>query len=250
MWGPSRHNLYEGDITYTDHYLGRIFAGLKELGIHDEMLITVFGDHGTEFWEHGFFEKKVNLYNEILHVPLVFHCPSRLPAGTAVGGLCESAQVAPTLVDIAGLPPIPTAQGKSLLPRISGQEAKGLSHVCSHTRHEHQRAGGPVQFDHFAIQTPNHKFIRLELHAELDELHSDWKYRMQMIAVRCRVDTASLGPGSVTRELYDLRYDPKEGINLLATEPEGAGPVAKDLETKLDAWVKETTAARPGTTPL
>jgi arylsulfatase A-like enzyme len=246
MWGPSYHNLYEGDITYTDHYLGRIFSGLKELGVFDDTLIVVFGDHGTEFWEHGFTEKKVNLYNEILHVPLLFHCPARLPRGLALRGLAESAQVAPTVVDTAGLPPLPSAQGASLLPRIRGEGGDGLDHVCSHTRHEHQGDGGPVQFDHYAVQTPRHKFIRLELHAKPDALHSDWKYRVQAIAVRCRVPPESLAPGSVLRELYDLRRDPGEGDNLLRDGGEEEERIAKELEAKLDAWVARTAAERPG----
>ena len=247
MWGDSYHNLYEGDISYADHYLGRIFSGLRQMGIFDHTLIVVFGDHGTELWEHGFVEKKVNLYNEILHVPLIFCCPSLLPSGLALRDLAESAQVAPTIVDIAGLPPIPTAQGKSLLPRIHGDDFGTLPHVCSHTRHEHQRDGGPVQFDHYAIQTKRHKFIRLELHAEADSLCSDWKYRMQAIAVRCRMDPNGLGPGSITRELYDLQSDPREGRNLLTSTDEEAAAIAHNLESKLDAWITAATDARPTT---
>jgi len=237
MWGNSYHNLYEGDITYTDHYIGRIFSGLKKMGIFDNMLIVVFGDHGTEFWEHGFIEKKVNLYNEILHVPLIFYYPGILPGGFALHGLCESTQVAPTILDIAGLPPMSTAQGKSLLPRINGTESKGLDFVCSHTRHEHHINGGPVQFDHYAIHTQRHKFIRLELHVGLDELFGDWKYRMQAIAVRCRISPDSLKAGSVMRELYDLQFDPKEGRNLLVAGGENIQQLAQSLEQKLDSWI-------------
>jgi arylsulfatase A-like enzyme len=245
MWGLSYHNLYEGDITYTDHYLGRIFSGLKDMGIFDNMLIAVFGDHGTEFWEHGFIEKKVNLYNEILHVPLIFHFPSRLAADQPLKGLCESAQVAPTIVDIAGLPPIPSAQGKSLLSRINGDEREGLEYVCSYTRHEHQRDGGDVQFDHYAIHTERYKFIRLQLHVHPDKLHSDWKYRMQAIAVRCRLEPDSLKPGLVLRELYDLQTDPGEGRNLLASPTEQNQSIAQELESKLDSWIKKAVSARP-----
>ena len=245
MWGYSYHNLYEGDITYTDHYLGRIFSGLREMGIFDDTLIVVFGDHGTEFWEHGLIGKKVNLYNEILHVPLIFHCPELLPKGLALRGLCESVQVAPTIVDIAGLPPIPSAQGVSLLPRIRGEESNGLDFVCGHTRHEHQRDGGSVQFDHYAIQTQRYKFIRLELHVDPNELHSDWKYRIQAIAVRCRIPPESLSSGSVTRELYDLQTDPGEGRNLVTSGNDNYRTLAQDLEKKLDSWINNAIAARP-----
>ena len=247
MWGDSYHSLYEGDITYTDHYLGKVFSSLEELGLLEEMLIVVAGDHGTEFWEHGFIEKKINLYNEILQVPLLFHCPARLPADRPLPGLAESAQIAPTVVEIADLPPLPGAQGKSLLPRIRGEEADGLNSVCSHTRHEHQGGGGAVQFDHYAIQTLTHKFIRLEVHIEPEELHSDWLHRMRTIMVRARRDPAELEAGTVIRELYDLNFDPKEEVNLLpggAPKDDHAKEVAEDLETKLDAWIQDCVARR------
>lgn len=243
MWGPSYHNRYEGEISYTDHYLGRMFHGLRELGVWEETLVVVAGDHGTELWEHGYTEKKVNLYNEILHVPLIMRGPT-LPAGTRVDGLCESAQVAPTIIDLVGLPPLPTAQGISLLPRIRARQP-GLPHVCSHTRHEHQREGGPVQFDHFAIQTETHKFVRLHLHAPLEALHSDWAHRMRTIAARARRDPAGLGPGAVVRELYDLVQDPGEGRNLLGEGNEGAQVIADELEATLDGWIARCVAARP-----
>jgi len=247
MWGDSYHSLYEGDITYTDHHLGRIFTALKEMGLSDKTLVVVAGDHGTEFWEHGFTEKKINLYNEILHVPLILHCPSRLPRDLALDGLAESVQVAPTIVDVAGLAPIPGAQGRSLLSRMGGEESEGPEHVCSHTRHEHQREGGEVQFDHYAIQTLEHKFIRLELHVPPEELHSDWMHRMRTIMTRARRDPSELTPGTVIRELYDLKFDPKEGTNLFfGGEPkdEEAKELAEGLERELDAWIRTCRDAR------
>ena len=247
MWGDSYHSRYEGDITYADYYLGRIFAGLEEMGIFDETLVVVAGDHGTEFWEHGFREKKVNVYNEILHIPLMFHCPTLLPAGAPVPGLAESAQIAPTTVELAGLPPLPTAQGASLAPRLRGEATGGLDYVCTHTRHENQREGGSVQFDHYAIQTLHHKFIRLEIHADIDTTPSDWKYRMQMIAVRCRVPPESIGPGTVLREFYNLQTHPEEGFNLLPEADAETLASATALESQLDAWISDCIAARPGT---
>ncbi len=249
MWGDSYHNRYEGDITYVDHHLGRVFAALRELGIFEETLVVIFADHGTEFSEHGFREKKVNLYNEILHVPLIFHCPSKLPAGEVVTGLVESAQVAPTILDMAGLSALPTAQGCSLLPRIMGKGPAGLGYVASHTRHEHQGQGGAVQFDHYAIQTLRHKFIRLHLHVDPDALHSDWKARMQAVMVRCRLDPGALEKGAVLRELYDLARDPEEGVNLIPRFPDAKGEhveTAKGLEAKLDEWIGITSGAEAG----
>jgi len=249
MWGESYHDQYEGELSYVDHHLGRAFSAMREMGIFDDALVVVFSDHGTEFAEHGFYEKKVNLYNEILHVPLLFHCPARLPAGRVVGGLVESVDVAPTICQIAGVPPLPDAQGKGLLPRILGRGGDAPEYVCSHTVHEHQRDGGPPQFDHYAIQTLSHKLIRLELHVDPDELHSDWKQRCQTIMLRAGRDPGELAAGTCVRELYDLRADPGEHRSLLRDgqeAPEPARGLARELEAKLDQWVKQTRAAAAG----
>jgi arylsulfatase A-like enzyme len=255
MYGPSYHNRYAGQLSYVDHYLGRVFASLSELGVWEETLIVIFADHGTEFAEHGFYEKKVNLYNEILSVPLIFHCPSRLPAGRVVEGLVETAQVAPTIAELAGLDPLPTAQSNSLVDRLRGTGNRALPYVCSHTRHEHQRDGGPAQFDHYAIQTPSFKLIRLQVHVDPGQLHSDWQFRMQATMIRTRQDPGKLRAGTVIRELYDLRFDPQEQRSLLATGIAGPYPrqvsekrataIAAGLEAELDAWIEHTAAARP-----
>ena len=262
--GPSYHNKYEAQISYVDYYLGRIFAALKEMGLWDKMLVVAFADHGTEFWEHEFIEKKCNLYREILDVPLIFHCPERLPCGgRVVDGLVESAQVAPTILDVAGLPPLPRAQGKSLLPRVLGKsgeapESGGAPQcVCAHTVHNHQAKFGPPQFDQWAIQTLHFKFIRSEIHANPDDLHSDWKQRFLTIMLRAGRDPSELKAGTVVRELYDLRIDPGEHRTLIPwgglkenwprfprfVDAEGAKEVANDLEGKLDKWIADTRAA-------
>ena len=117
--------------------------------------------------------------------------------------------------------------------------------MCSHTRHENQREGGPAQFDHYAIQTFRFKFIRLELHAAPEAMPRDWGYRVQAIAVRCHAPVEALGPGAVLRELYDLERDPGEGQNLYPDAGEDTIDIARDLEAKLDAWVAQCIAARP-----
>jgi len=257
MWGDAYHNKYEGELSYVDYHLGRIFNALREMNIFDTMLTVIFADHGTEFWEHEFIEKKCNLYREILDVPLIFHCPDRLPTGRVVDGLTESAMVAPTLLDAAGLPRLPDAQGQSAYGRMMGRCSDAPDYVCAHTVHSHQKDHGPAQFDHYAIQTLDFKFIRAELHAEPDDLHSDWKQRFQAISLRAGHNPADLKAGAVIRELYDLRVDPGEHRTLIAPNPvrqgvpkyhrlasvEEAQAVAKDLEAKLDSWIEQTTGA-------
>lgn len=253
MWGPSYHNAYEGELSYVDHYLGRIFAGLKAMGILDTTLIVAFADHGTEFWEHEFLEKKCNLYREILDVPLIMRYPPRIPAGRVVDGLAESVMVAPTILDLAGLPPLPDAQGTSLLPRIVGRSPEAPEYVCAHTAHNHEDEPSPAQFDHYAAQTLDFKFVRAEVHVDPDALCADWKQRFQTIMLRAGHDPSELKAGTVIRELYDLRVDPGEHRSLISARglrkyppvpdfvtTEHAHEVARDLEAKLDAWIERT----------
>ena len=122
-------------------------------------------------------------------------------------------------------------------PHLQGQDAQGQSH-------EHQGEGGAPQFDHYAIQTPAHKLIRLELHAGPEALHSDWRQRCQTILLRAGRDPGELAAGTVVRELYDLRGDPGEHRSLLrADASDEARAIATDLEVKLDAWIEDTRAA-------
>ncbi len=253
MWGPAYRDQYDAQLSCVDHHLGRVFAAMREMGIFDDTLVVVFSDHGTEFAEHEFYEKKVNLYNEILHVPLILHCPARLPAGRVVDGLCESVDVAPTICEIAGAEPMARAQGRSLLPRMLGAGGEPAEFVCSHTVHEHQLDGGAAQFDHWAVQTADHKLIRLELHADSDALHSDWAKRMRAILLRAGRDPSELAAGTIVRELYDLRADPGEHrslLNALGGPPDWRTEIkpdhqalADDLEATLDAWIARTRAA-------
>ena len=60
-----------------------------------------------------------------------------------------------------------------------------------------------------------------------------------------RIPPESLGPGTVMREFYDLRADPKEGRNLLPEGKTEEVALAGELERRLDAWVHRTTAVRP-----
>jgi arylsulfatase A-like enzyme len=256
MWGTTYHNKYEGELSYVDHYLGRIFASLKELGILDETLVVVFADHGTTFWEHEFLEKKCNLYREILDVPLLVRYPPRIPPGRVVEGLVESAMVLPTILELAGLPPLPQAQAPSFVPRLLGTSSDAPEYVCAHTAHNDDEKHGPIQFEMFAIQSLDLKFIRTEVRVEPDVLYGDRARHFRTIMLRAGYDPCDLEKGTVIRELYDFRVDPGEHRTLVSPigqyfyppvpdrfTPDEARAVAADLEAKLDAWIADTRRA-------
>lgn len=111
--------LYDVEIRYMDGHIGRLLAELDELNVADDVVVVALSDHGEEFWEHGGVEHGRTLYDEVVHVPFILRS-STLPEGARVGDIVRSVDVAPTVLDLLGLPPLPEAQGRSLIPRIRG----------------------------------------------------------------------------------------------------------------------------------
>jgi len=246
MWGEEYVDRYDGEISYVDYYFGKILDKIENLGIKEKTLIVYTSDHGTEFWEHGFLEKKVNLYNEILHVPLVMSCPSMLPEGKVIRGLIATVDIVPTILDILNISIKEILQGRSFLPLIQGDSnVQPREMVFSHTEHN-TRFGTTVQpsFEHLSVHTENYKFIRatilLPFEKEFFEIQieggGNWVTRFKALAERVGMDPAYIKQGTVFRELYDLRTDPKEQKNIIDKHRE----IAAELEKKLDLWVEET----------
>ena len=246
MWGEGYIDRYDGEISHVDYYFGMLLDKLEELGIKENTLVIYTSDHGTEFWEHGFLEKKVNLYNEILHVPLVMSCPSVLPEGKTIHGLIATVDIVPTILDILNIPVTYTLQGKSYLPLIKGDpDFQPRNMVFSHTEHNTRlRNVDQPSFEHLSVHTGDYKFIRAKILLPFDERSfeikmeggGNWVTRFKALAKRIGMDPSKIRQGTIFRELYDLRNDPKEQRNIIDEKRE----IAVELEKRLDLWVEET----------
>jgi len=224
MWGGSYLNKYEGEVSYVDHYLGRIFEELAKLDVLDRTLIVVTSDHGSEFAEHGFYEKKLNLYDEIARVPLILSLPGVLPKRARIPGLCQTCDIAPTILDICSLPIPEPVDGTSLLPRIRGKRKKGWPIAFAHTHHEKW-----FNYEHFSARTERFKFIRCApFNRRPERLKGNVGERFARLLA-----TAQIRNG-YCRELYDLKNDPGEQENIIASSPK----IAADLERRLDRWIR------------
>ncbi len=106
--------LYGGEVRYLDEHLGRLFDWLKQAGLYDNALIILTADHGEEFQEHGGWWHGETLYEEQIRVPLVIKYPAGVRAGTVEEGPARSLDIAPTILDVAGLEIPQTWQGRSL----------------------------------------------------------------------------------------------------------------------------------------
>jgi arylsulfatase A-like enzyme len=111
--------LYDGEVAYTDHEVGRLVNALDGLGLAASTIVVFTADHGEEFLDHGQFEHGHTLYNELVHVPLIFRYPERLRPGT-VTTVIGHVDVGPTLCELAGLNPDPSFVGRSLVGLMDG----------------------------------------------------------------------------------------------------------------------------------
>ena len=109
---------YDAEITWTDQALKSLFDGLAELGLADNTLVVITSDHGEEFLDHGFVEHAWTLYQESVHVPLIFWWP----------GVLEPARVPQrvSLVDV-----LPTVQLLQGIDSTGLQREKNRSEYCS-----------------------------------------------------------------------------------------------------------------------
>lgn len=114
--------LYDAEIRYTDDQLARLWSQLEEWGIEDAIILAVTSDHGDEFLEHGERGHHLTLYEEVLHVPMVVRAPKLAPAGQRVQATVSNLDLAPTLLDLAGLPAWPERTGRPLTPLWTGEE--------------------------------------------------------------------------------------------------------------------------------
>lgn len=99
--------LYDGEVASIDRELGRLLDA-----VGPETIVSVTADHGEEFLDHGGFEHGHTLYDELLHVPWLLRAPGVVPHTVrAEVGLID---LAPTLCELAGVPPAPSFRGHGL----------------------------------------------------------------------------------------------------------------------------------------
>ncbi len=105
---------YDGEIAYADSTVGKLLDEIRKHGLYDETLIAVMADHGESLGAHGENTHGIFLYDETLHVPLVFKLPAGRPAGRRIDTRARLVDVAPTILQEAGIPVPKEMQGESL----------------------------------------------------------------------------------------------------------------------------------------
>jgi arylsulfatase len=122
---------YYAMCELIDEQVGRMLAALAETGQLANTIVIFMSDHGEMLGDHGIYYKGPHFYDEAVRVPLVMSWPGELQAGLRQPALVELLDLAPTLLEAAGLPVPSAMQGRSLLPLCRGETTQHRDGVFS-----------------------------------------------------------------------------------------------------------------------
>jgi arylsulfatase A-like enzyme len=198
---------YDGEIAYADSAVGKLLAEIRKHGLYDETLIAVMADHGESLGAHGENTHGIFLYDETLHVPLLFKLPASRAAGKRIDARVRLVDVAPTIVQEAGLPVPKEMQGESLSAMMMMKPATGPHGAA--VVEEERSAYAETDYPHRAFGWSSLRALR------------SGKY----LYIR-----------APDRELYNQTIDPEAAHNLAG----GAKAVADTIAAQLDAFRSRT----------
>jgi N-acetylglucosamine-6-sulfatase len=158
-------------ILAVDESLGRIIATLDSLKLLDKTVIVLSSDNGFFFGEHGLTTERRLPYEESIRNPLLMRYPPRIPAGLRPEGLALTVDLAPTLLDLAGVPISPSIQGRSLVPLLRGTPADWRQAVLIEFYTNEQPFPHLMDMDYRAIRTGRYKYIHWIKYPGQDELY-------------------------------------------------------------------------------
>lgn len=105
---------YDETVAYADHHLGRLLDAMQATGALEHTIVVVTSDHGEPLGEHDTYFHGVNVFEEVVHVPLVVTLPWDA-APRRIERITSFLDVAPTILGLVGVPPPPGWEGRSLL---------------------------------------------------------------------------------------------------------------------------------------
>ncbi len=197
------YKRYTETLLSVDESVGSIVDYLEENDLLENTLVFYMGDNGFSFGEHGLIDKR-QAYEESIRVPLLVYGGKNLLALDSVDQLIQNIDIAPTILDIAGIETPHHMDGESFLPILRNQPVVWREKI--YYEYFWERAFPQTPTVH-AVRTKNYKYIRY---------YGIWD----------------------TNELYDLENDPMETNNLIRSEAHQ--DIALAMRKDLFDWLERT----------
>jgi iduronate 2-sulfatase len=188
-----KHGYY-ASVSFVDKLVGDLLAKLESLGLSEDTIVVLWGDHGWKLGEHNSWCKQTN-YELDARAPLIIRAPGAKANGRKSAALVEFVDVYPTLCELAGLPTSETLEGRSVVPLLSDPDTAFKQAAFS--LYPRRVDGAPLMG--YAMRTDRYRYV-------------EWQDR------RTR--------DIVATELYDHENDPGENTNV-ACLPENRDRLAE-----------------------
>jgi iduronate 2-sulfatase len=198
-----KHGYYAA-VSYVDAQVGRVLAELDRLGLRENTIVILWGDHGWKLGEHQAWAKHTNVENDT-RAPLLISVPGMTHASQHTDALVEFVDVYPTLAELAGLPLPQHLEGVSLKPVLNDPQRSVKTAAFS----QYPRKSGKTNLMGYTMRTERYRLTR-------------WVHT----ADHTKVDAV---------ELYDHQADPQENKNI-ATDPANTALVEKLTQQWLAGW--------------
>jgi len=179
---------YYASVSYMDAQLGRVLDEVESLGLDENTIIVLWGDHGWHLGDHGSWTKHSN-YEQANRIPIIIYAPGVTKAGTSTRQLAETVDIYPTLASLAGLPQPRAPQpidGMDLTPILENPSER----VRDYAYHAYNKRGNLGR----AIRTERYRIV-------------EWT-------------PPTNAKAKVEYELYDYESDPLEKKNWADSKPD------------------------------
>lgn len=191
---------YDGAIAYMDACIASLFEAVKSLGLEEDTIVIVNGDHGETLYDHECWFDHHGIYDNVLHVPLIIRFPGHIAAGQRISGFNQHKDLVPTILDYTDGDDLGIDfDGRSLRALIEGSTDSFETGIyiteCTWMRKHGWR-------------TASHKYM----HA----LEPDFHFKPEI-------------------ELYDLVADPEENHNIAPENTE----LCAYMEAQMQAWIQK-----------
>jgi arylsulfatase A-like enzyme len=195
---------YYASISYMDAQLGRVLDELDRLGLRENTIIILWGDHGWKLGEHGSWCKHTNVENDT-HAPLLISVPKLGTAGQRSDALVEFVDIYPSLAELCGLPLPKHLEGTSFAPLLKNPKLPWKTAAFS----QYPRGKGKEKLMGYTMRTERYRFTRWVNENDHTKVDSE--------------------------ELYDHQNDPQENTNI-AADPKNKELVAELIKQWNMGW--------------
>jgi len=237
-------DLYDGCVQSFDDEAGRILDHLTACGLADNTIVVVYSDHGMEFFEHETWGQGNSVVGDFsARIPLIIHDPRTRSSGVQ-RQIVRSVDIAPTLLELAGLAIPEEMEGVSLADVVYGEKQDlglpafnetGIWITDLPGMHEdHLRYPNLLEL----LEVPDKASGTLVIKPQYHDIVLEAKDRMIRIGRWKLVYQPAVG--GALYKLFDLETDPACQHNRIADKPE----LAEAMKQQLLAWVKNDSRVR------